>query len=431
MFKRPSAPPSLTTDIERDNVRHLYVELALLSVSFAMEWYYLGVVAVRFGATPLLMGVLVAARSALLTLGSYLSTRWAQRFPNLMAALRGPALYWRVLAYGGVIIATLLTAYQPEVLAVFVILSAIPQGIAQGVFLGVLPQAVSHKNLATVVARRSALMNGIVLVFVFILGQLMEWLPMPTNYQIGFMLALVMAVIGWGRAQRVRIPDTPQVERDRKQINVWAHRPYRMFAIVVLAANMSVFLSAPMGQLWLVRGLNASDSWISVFGVAEMGAGALFTLILARLVARFGEKPLIVLTLLGTAANALILGLTPTLPPVLIGSALFGAGWFSVNVLLYNHLVAVVPRTDMARYATNYQILINASLFIGPLLGTLLIENVMTIPAALVLAGVLRAGAALLALFLLTKPQPAAEEVSAGEARPATLAVAEAEGVTP
>ena len=61
----------------------------------------------------------------------------------------------------------------------------------------------------------------------------------------------------------------------------------------------------------------------------------------------------------------------------------FGAGWFVVNVLLYNRLVEIVPHERMGQFAATYQVLINFSLFLGPLIGTFLIENLNAVVAAI------------------------------------------------
>ena len=55
---------------------------------------------------------------------------------------------------------------------------------------------------------------------------------------------------------------------------------------------------------------------------------------------------------------------------------MFGSGWFSVNVLLYGRLVELFSQEDIGAYAAAFQLLVNGSLFLGPLIGTLLIEAV-------------------------------------------------------
>src|SRR5262249_3697824 len=156
---------------------------------------------------------------------------------------------------------------QITVLVVLLLISAIPTGIAQGVFLGMLPSAVSKQEVANVVARRSILMNGLVLVCVFALGPMLEWIPKPLNYQLGFGLGFLASLMSSWHVAKIKIPDTVKVEKVVKKVNVWANASFRRFVIIAVAINTSVFIAAPLIQPRLVEGLKASDGWISVFGV--------------------------------------------------------------------------------------------------------------------------------------------------------------------
>jgi predicted MFS family arabinose efflux permease len=281
-----------------------------------------------------------------------------------------------------------------------------------------LPEAVSKDRLATVIGRRITLLNVLVLLCMIPVGQALEWLPRPINYQIGFGLAFIASVFSWWHIQRIKTPDSAPVEVTAQRVQVWRHKPFQRFAAMVLAINFSVFMIVSIIQLRLVRGLNASDAWISVLGMFEMGAGALFTFGLSRLIHQFGQRTLIIVGTFATFFQPLILAVTPTLPPVIIGTVLFGAGWFGLNVMLYNLLVEIVPSEDLAQYAATYQLLVNVALCCGPFVGTFLIENLMSLEAALLLIAGLRFVAGILAVVTRIKleQEPVAPPVRAAEA---------------
>src|SRR5207244_1207705 len=104
------------------------------------------------------------------------------RYNNPIKALSGPTLIYRLLLYLGIALAAFLPNARVDALVGMVVLSALPTGIAQGCFLGMLPRAVSDRRLATVIARRTLLMNIGVLVFVVVFGQFLEALPFAINY---------------------------------------------------------------------------------------------------------------------------------------------------------------------------------------------------------------------------------------------------------
>ncbi len=377
---------------EQANTRHLYLDIAWMGVAWAMEWYFLQVYAIRLGATPAHLASLTSLRALFMVIGSGLAGRWGSRYHNMIDAIRIPAITYRLLLYLGIAFVAFLPAYKVDALVALAVLSAIPTGITQGCFLGMIRTALPEDKLAKVVARRSVLMNALILVFVVIFGQLLENLPFPINYQIGFGLAFVASAFSWWNMMHVKTPDVQrqaETGQPTSTINVWKNPVFVRFMITVLLICVGVFMSAPLVQLYLVRDLNASDSWISFFGMFEMAAGALITLRIDRLTSRFGTSRLIIIMTFATFFQTSILGVITTLPPYIIAELLFGAGWFALGVLLFNRLVELVPQQDFPAYAATYQVVINVALFVGPLIGSFLIEHDISLPAALLItAGV-------------------------------------------
>jgi predicted MFS family arabinose efflux permease len=389
----------ISPDVERANTRYLYSEIFWISIAFAMEWYFLQVFAIRLGATPAHLGTLPSMRALLLAVGSGLASRWLVRYDNPIKAIRGPTLFYRLILYMGIALSASLPGARVDALVAMVVLAALPTGIAQGCFLGLLPRAVSDRKLATVIARRTVLMNVGVLVFVVAFGQFLEALPFAINYQLAFGIAFLASVMSWWNVQHVKVPDTPRADPARitaPPVNVWKNPDFVRLMIIVVAICTGVFMAAPMVQLHLVRGLGASDTWISVFGLCEVGAGALITLRLDRLIERFGTSRLMIAAAFATFLQPLTLATVTSLPPFIIGELGFGVGWFALLVVMYKRLTETAPQADFPHYAVAYQMLINVALFVGPLVGTFLIEHNMTLPAALLVVALVRFGAAII-----------------------------------
>lgn len=390
----------------RANTRHLYAEITWMGFAFAMEWYYLQVYAIRLGAVALQLAFLVSGRAFLMVVGSGVAQRWQRRHPNAIRAIAWPLFSARLLLYLAIVFVPLLPAFQVNVMVGLVLLSAIPTGISQGVFLGMLPSAVPKADLARVIARRAVLSNVGVLPCILFLSQFLQWFPQPVNYQAGFFVAFAVSLVSWWHIQRIKTTEVTTIQVRPKAVNVWANPRFRRFAVITVANQASVFMAASLIGLQLVRGLNASDSWISVFGVCEMVAGIVVTFRLDWLIVRLGTRRLIIIACVAVMFQTLILALTTSLPPFLIGSLLFGTGWFSVNPLLYNRLIELFPGDELPHYAAAFQLIINASLFLGPLLGTLLIENGMTVPVALLVITGMRLLAVIMAWAIDVEAQP-------------------------
>lgn len=400
----PASIPALLPETIQANTRHLYAEIVWMGFAFAMEWYYLQVYAIRLGANALQLAVLTAGRALLMVIGAALAQRWERRHSGPIPALFWPLFLTRLLLYLGIALAPFLATHQVDALVGLVALSAIPTGASQGIFLGMMPRAVPKANLARVVARRAVLLNIGILPCILLLSQFLQWFPQPLNYQIGFGLAFGVSLMSTWHISRIRTTQPLPAHLAPPPINVWADPRFRRFLLITLANQVSVFMAASLNGLQLVRGLNAPDSWISIFGVCEMLAGVAMTFRLDWLMAHFGTRRLIVFACAAVTFQTLILAFTPILSPFIIGSLLFGAGWFSVNALLYNLLVELFPGDGLAAYAAAFQLVINASSFIGPLLGTLLILAGVSLPAALLLITGLRLVAILLAVTVRIAP---------------------------
>src|ERR1041385_6717889 len=139
---------------QRGNIRHLYGDIFWMSAAFAMEWYFLGVFAIRMGANPLQIGLLTSLRALMMVVGSTFATRWRANYRNHITALDVPTVAYRSLLYCAVAaVAFLPEDHRVNAMVAVVVLSAVPTGIAQGVFLGMMRYAVNERDLARVVAR--------------------------------------------------------------------------------------------------------------------------------------------------------------------------------------------------------------------------------------------------------------------------------------
>jgi hypothetical protein len=159
---------------EQFNERHLYVEVAWLSVAYTLDWYYLSVFALALNATPLHLGLLTSGRALLMTIGAAAAPRWRCHFADVQTALRIPLLSSRGMLFFASAFVPLLGEYAAEWLVIVAVISAFPEGIGQNLILSIPALAVCKDRLPTVVARRSVIMNAGVLVSVAAFGVLLE-----------------------------------------------------------------------------------------------------------------------------------------------------------------------------------------------------------------------------------------------------------------
>ena len=405
----------ITPEIERRNIRNHYLDMLWMGPAIVIEWYFLNIFAVRFGATASQLSALLTFRALFLAIGAGLCAGWSRRFKNLVPALSAPVIVYRFLLYLVIGFIPFLPAGTPDYRIDLVVglaaLAALPHGLAAGLWLGMLRSSVSEARLSGFLSRRLMLINLWVLIWVMVSGPLLDSAPFPLGYQLYFIVAFVGSIVAWNRLMQVRVPDIPERLPTAEQpiikpVNIWKNGKFLRFAALVFFTHISVFMAAPIVPLYLVRTLNASDTWISLFSAVEVGAGALIMIYSDRLIVRIGANRLIVVAGLATALQTLILGFSTTLPPHLIGQAAFGIGWFWLSVLLYYRLSELIGSEEFPPYAAGFQMLISIALLFGPPLGTFLIENVMSLSAALILTGALRVGSAVFVYLIDVRGQP-------------------------
>src|SRR5579859_5375117 len=163
----------MNPQVERNNAHHLYQDIFWMGAAFALDWYFLQVYAIRLGATALDLGLLTSLRALFMVIGAALGNRWLALYRNPVTALTIPVWISRVLLlFVPALVVYLPPNSQVKALVIVVVLSSVPTGILQGVFLGMMRKAVNESSLAQVVMRRSILMNATVLCWSLVLGQL-------------------------------------------------------------------------------------------------------------------------------------------------------------------------------------------------------------------------------------------------------------------
>lgn len=143
--------------------------------------------------------------------------------------------------------------------------------------------------------------------------------------------------------------------------------------------------------LHLVNNLGATEGFMALFGLIELGAGAGVALLTPRLLHRFGNRGMIALAMVGTAVAAIIFALSPNLYVTLIGAALSGACWTAAAMVgLFAYFNDNTPADQMTAFSTAYHQVIGLSAFIGPMIGSTLASGGLNLATVLMVGAALR-----------------------------------------
>jgi predicted MFS family arabinose efflux permease len=242
-------------------------------------------------------------------------------------------------------------------------------------------EAVSDKSIPTLLGRRALALNAAVGIGALGFGFLLEQVAFPTNYQLMFLTAFAFALVSQWHVSRLHavtqpapLPN-PDAEKP-KSVSPWRNRNFRSVALITGMVHLAFFALVPITPLFLVNRLGADEGFMAIYGMLELFAGALMSVLAPRLIRRFGSRAVIGLAMGGTALAALVTGLSPSLPLTLIGAALSGGSWTAVaSVGLMSFFMERTPSEETTRYSTAFNQAIGLSVFIGPMIGSVLANN--------------------------------------------------------
>ncbi len=347
------APPG-STPTEQHNFHYAFREAALIGVINA-AMTFLPVFVARLGGSniqvslittlPSLAGVLLA-----IPLGWFMQTRRNIIPWYAYGRIGGQA------AFGAAALASFVMPGElviPAILAIYGV--AMIFATATNVAFNVVMDATAGtRGRFELMSRRWSLMGFMTAVTLAVVGDVLNRLPFPLNYQLVFCAFSFTGLWAYQYGSRIRVPDHPpsargltgesMLARTRTLARrVGSERAFLVFEARRLVSAVSVTFTMPLIPLYYVRVLDASDRWIGFIGTTQSlmllvgyaiwrhqsrARGATFVLA----VAMFGYAlyPAALATTHDVAIAAVLAGL----------GAVFSSG---VNLAIFDRLMSTVP----------------------------------------------------------------------------------------
>jgi predicted MFS family arabinose efflux permease len=358
-----------------------------------------------------------------LIVSSGLAVWWRLRYETSQRALNLPGVGFRM-----VFLLPALTPFMPEPLQIpwlilSVTLPAVPQGIAGAVFLTLMRESVSTDKMTKLTSRRQVGLNAGVAVGALGFGILLESLPFPLNYQLMFVIAFVFALMSHWHVLRVKILYPSQMEKTQPAPRVrmpalkrgdgtalWKNPTFRVVLMCVFLLHLAFFATVAIVPLHLVQNLHASEAFIAAFGMVELLSGMLIATQTDKLARFIGERGLMSAGMMGTALAAATIAIAPRAELTLISAAISGASWTAAVVGLYSFFYAKTPPEHITRASIVQQQLAGLGLFIGPLIGSTLVNHGVTLVTAILVGAGVRLVAGVLVMDYRTRRRTVAAE---------------------
>ena len=408
----PTVPAGLPL-LQRHNFR--VVQLEGLGVSLANAANpFLPVFLARLGASNFQVGLLSAMPAFTGLLLSVAVGSWLLSARNV-APWYGRARLLSILPLALTGLVTLLLPARFSVTAVLVIwaLATVPQVVVNVTFSVVMNAVAGPKHRYDLLSRRWSVMGLITAVLIALLGQVLERLRFPVNYQLAFMGLSLGGLASLYFANRLRLPDNPPRGGSRES---WPAQ-WRAFgsllrgrpAFVSFTAKRFIYmagfaLAVPIFPLYYVRVAHANDGAIGLIATAQTLTLLIGYRLWTRLSERRGARPALLLTTLALSLYPVLTAATQAVPLIVLLAGVAGIFQAGFDLVFFDEMMKRVPLNHAPLFVSFDQSAQNLAAVAAPLVGTLLADR-LGLGGALLVSGGLR----FLAFILLIRGGAVAE----------------------
>lgn len=402
LLRNPDVPAAY-----RANFRNLYLDVGWFGVLSGSAVNFLNVYAARLGATPVQIGLL-GAMSALVSLALAIPAgNWLQRRPV------GRAVFWTSVFYRLGFVAWIFLPWlfdapgQVQALIVLAFLMGIPLTALSVGFNALFAEAVPPDWRAHVMGVRNVVLSVTFIASSLGSGWLLDALPFPTGYQVVFAIGAFGAAMSSYHLYFVRPlagstpPAPPPRPRHRDlraalRLDVWA-TPYRRTLLAMLAFHFAQYLAIPLFPIYMVREIGLTDQQIGVGTALFYLTVLLGSTRLARVSARLGHRRVTGLGVIGMSLYPILMSFSHNALQYYGLSVLGGFVWAMVGGASPNYVLENVPADDRPAHLAWYNLILNACVLSGSLLGPFAADHI-GLATALFVFGLLRAVAGVIIL---------------------------------
>ncbi len=294
-------------------------------------------------------------------------------------------------------------------------LATIPQTTVAVCFSVVMNQVAGPNHRYELMSRRWSILGLTSALFVALVGQLLDSINFPLNYQVVFIGLSIGGLISYYFSSHIELPDvvppipTPGISI-KQRLNeykslVLTHEDFVRIAIKRLVFFTGTMLSIPLFPLYYVRQVQANDAWIGLISTAQTAVLLIGYFLWTRETRLRGSRFVLLWTTLGLSIYPALVASTQRVEIIFLIAGLAGIFQAGIDLVFFDELMKTVPDEHSAIFVSIAQSLQYLSAVIAPMLGTFLASFIGLGGALLVSAGIRFLG---FLLFAFWNPKPSA-----------------------
>ncbi|MBA4374674.1 MAG: MFS transporter [Anaerolinea sp.] len=373
------------TAVTKSNFRNVQIDAIGVGLANAAS-PFLPVFLTHLNATSFQVGLLSSMPALTGLLLAIPLGRFLQRQTNIVK--------WfsiaRLFVIGCYAITGIISFFIPEAILVNSILTiwaiaTLPQTIVAITFSVVMNAVAGPNRRFELMSRRWSTMGVTTTLVVIGIGQMLDRVIFPLNYQLMFIGLSMGGLISYYFSSHIKLPPAvpptlavgkPLKEqfREYKEL-VFTEKPFISFIVKRFIYMTGTSLAAPLIPLYLVRVVHASDGWISIITTSQTAILVIGYFVWTRLGKKRGSRSVVIWTTLGLSLYPFLLSFT-TFPwhiAIISGAAgIFQAG---LDLVFFDELMKKVPPEYSAIFIGFAQSIQFLAAIASPLIGTLIADT--------------------------------------------------------
>ncbi|MFZ6019536.1 MAG: MFS transporter, partial [Chloroflexota bacterium] len=247
--------------------------------------------------------------------------------------------------------------------------------------------------------RRWSILGVTTAIAVFIIGQFLDRIAFPTNFQVIFIFLSIGGLISYYFSSHINLPDFQKPNTQGKRplretlkeyrILLSGEKPFQSFVIKRFVFLSGAALTLPLFPLYFVREVQASNSWIATINTAQTAIVIIGYFFWTQQSRRRGSRNVLLWTTLGAALYPILVASTHNVVLITLFAGINGIFQAGLNLVFFDELMKTVPTEYSATFVSIAQGLQYVSSILSPLIGTL-IADLAGLNIALVVGGALQ-----------------------------------------
>ena len=410
-------PPADLSKTERRNYRNLQIDAIGVGLASAIT-PFLPVFLTHLNASSFQVGLLTSMPALAGLILSIPLGRFLQR--------QNKTIKWFTISRLAVIVcyalAVLAVLFLPEKLISIAVLAtwalaSIPQTMVNIAVTLVINEVAGPSHRFQLLTLRWTVMGVSTSLCVLGIGQLLDFVSFPLNYQIMFIVLVVGALVSCLNSLQitlsVRTPAPLSYENkpfkdqliEYKNL-ILKEKPYLSFIFKRFIFLTGTALATPLIPLYLVKVVHASDGWISIINMVQTAVVVFGYFAWSRLSRRRGSHKVLLWTSLGVSLYTLAMALTRSTWLITFYAGLCGIFQSGVDLVFFDELMRLVPPEYSAIFVSISQSVQYLSSVFAPVVGTTIGDS-FGLGVGLIIAAAIRFMGFALFLFPIKKAKTA------------------------